>query len=125
MLLSRKRPVGSLTFRRVFRTRSSSTSSQKTMRNICRFVIVVSLIISGCESLFSQTPASSQVRTPDSSALRQSRADREADRLVSLSHDRIIEILNKEPGLLLEVKKALVRKAYEQGRILEPSDLTD
>lgn len=125
MLLSRKRPIESLTFRRLFRTRSSSTSSPKIMRNICRFIIVASLIISGCESLFSQTPASSQVRTPDSSALRQSRADREADRLVSLSPDRIIEILNKEPGLLLEVKKALVRKAYEQGRILEPSDLTD
>jgi len=53
------------------------------------------------------------------------RADREAERLVSLSADKIIELLNKEPGLLLEVKKALVRKAYEQGRILEPSDLSD
>jgi len=27
--------------------------------------------------------------------------------------------------LLLQVKKALVRKAYEQGRLLDPRDLTD
>ena len=52
-------------------------------------------------------------------------ADQEADRLVSLSPDKIIEILRDEPGLLLAVKRALVRKAYEQGRILDPQELTD
>jgi protein involved in polysaccharide export with SLBB domain len=52
-------------------------------------------------------------------------ADQEADRLVSLSPDKIIEILSEEPGLLLAVKRALVRKAYEQGRILDPQELTD
>jgi len=43
----------------------------------------------------------------------------------SLSADRIIEILRKEPALLLEVKKLLVRKAYEQGRLLDETELTD
>jgi len=65
-----------------------------------------------------------QTRTtalPDSS----SRAEREAEQLVSLSADKIISLLNEEPGLLLEVKKTLVRKAYEQGRILAPEDITD
>ncbi len=54
-----------------------------------------------------------------------SRAEQEADQLVSLSADKIVEILRNEPGLLLQVKKALVRAAYDQGRILEADDLTD
>jgi len=44
---------------------------------------------------------------------------------ISLSAGAIIEILRREPGLLLEVKRSLVRKAYEQGRLLDPADLTD
>jgi polysaccharide biosynthesis/export protein len=54
-----------------------------------------------------------------------SRAEQEAEQLVSLSADKIVTLLNEEPGLLLAVKKTLVRKAYEQGRILNPQDLTD
>jgi len=55
----------------------------------------------------------------------QSRAAEAAAELVSLSADKIISILREEPGLLLAVKKTLVRRAYEQGRILDPADLTD
>jgi protein involved in polysaccharide export with SLBB domain len=55
----------------------------------------------------------------------QSRAEKEAEQLVSLSADQIVQILHQETGLLLQVKRALVRKAYEQGRILDPNDLTD
>ena len=54
-----------------------------------------------------------------------SRAEQEAEQLVALSADQIIAILQKEPGLLLQVKKMLVRKAFEQGRLLDPQDLTD
>jgi len=54
-----------------------------------------------------------------------SRAEQEAEQKVALSPDKIIELLRQEPGLLLQVKKMLVRKAYEQGRILDPEDLTD
>ncbi len=54
-----------------------------------------------------------------------SRAEREAERMVSLSADRIISILSTEPGLLLECKKLLVREAYQQGRLLDPQDLND
>src|SRR5580658_10802567 len=54
-----------------------------------------------------------------------SRAEHEAEQMVSLSADRILFILRDEPGLLLQIKKALVRKAFEQGRILNPDDLTD
>jgi len=55
----------------------------------------------------------------------QSRAEQAAEDLVSLSPDKIVDILQRESGLLLEVKKLLVRKAYEQGRVLDPQDLTD
>lgn len=44
---------------------------------------------------------------------------------VSLSPGTIIQILRREPGLLLEVKKLLVTEAYEQGRLLDPAELTD
>src|SRR4051812_11010739 len=52
-------------------------------------------------------------------------AQQEAEQKVSLSADKLIGILRQEPGLLLQVKRMLVQKAYEQGRILESSDLTD
>jgi hypothetical protein len=54
-----------------------------------------------------------------------SQAEQEAEQIVSLSADKIIQILRDETGLLLQIKKTLVRKAFEQGRILDPDDLTD
>jgi protein involved in polysaccharide export with SLBB domain len=54
-----------------------------------------------------------------------SRAQEEADQMVSLSADKIISILSDEPGLLLECKRLLVRTAYEQGRLLDQQDLDD
>src|SRR5260370_10640647 len=51
-------------------------------------------------------------------------AEQEAEEKVSLSPERIIALLGQEPGLLLQAKRILVRKAYEQGRILDPGDLT-
>jgi len=45
--------------------------------------------------------------------------------MVSLSADQIVSVLTDEPGLMLEVKKALVRKAFEQGRMVDRNDLTD
>src|ERR1700675_15897 len=54
-----------------------------------------------------------------------SRAEQEAEQLVSRSAEKIIPLLQAEPGLLLQVKKLLVRRAYEQGRLLDTQDLTD
>src|SRR5215470_18538947 len=54
-----------------------------------------------------------------------SRAEREAERLVSLPPEKIILLLQQEPGLFLEVKKMLVRQAYTQGRVLDSQELTD
>jgi protein involved in polysaccharide export with SLBB domain len=51
--------------------------------------------------------------------------ERDPEPLVSLSAATITDILSREPGLLLAVKRLLVRKAYEQGRLLDPADVTD
>lgn len=73
--------------------------------------------------------SSAQTKDPYSPDYRpvntKSRAEQEAEQRVALSADKIIDLLRQEPGLLLEAKRALVRKAYEQGRILDPDDLTD
>ena len=71
-------------------------------------------------------PASSSYPARTSATPAQdSRAEEAAEKLVSLSAEKIILLLAREPGLLLEVKKMLVRKAYDQGRVLDPQDLTD
>ena len=54
-----------------------------------------------------------------------SRAAQAADDLVSLSAEKIIALLRNEIGLMLQVKKVLVQKAYEQGRLIDSKDLTD
>jgi polysaccharide export outer membrane protein len=55
----------------------------------------------------------------------QSQAERVAEDTVALSAEKIIPLLQRETGLLLEFKKLLVRKAFEQGRILDGRDLND
>ena len=64
-------------------------------------------------------PRTRAVEEPDS------RAEKEAERLVSLPPERIVLLLQQEPGLFLEVKKMLVRRAYSQGRVVEEKELTD
>jgi protein involved in polysaccharide export with SLBB domain len=66
--------------------------------------------------------ASSRTRAIDQS---DSRAEKEAERLVSLSPDKIILLLRQEPGLFLEVKKMVVREAYAVGQVVDPRQLTD
>ena len=56
---------------------------------------------------------------------RQSQAEKAAEAKVSFSPETIIAVLRREPGLMLQVKRMLVRRAFEQGRILVPSELTD
>ena len=68
------------------------------------------------------SPVYNRTRAIDES---HSQAARQAEQDVSLSAEKLIALLQRETGLLLEVKKLLVRKAYEQGRILDPQDLTD
>src|SRR5438067_4428524 len=85
-----------------------------------------SLFFQALLSLFlcatSAAPLHAQTERPANS---NGRAAEQAEQLVSLSADTIEGMLLREPGLLLEVKKALVRKAYEEGRLLDPADLTD
>ncbi len=85
-----------------------------------RLLLQISVILLVCLGQGSQSYA--QTQRP---ANAEDRAEREAEQMVSLSAPAIQQILSREPGLLLEVKKTLVRKAYEQGRLLDPNDLTD
>jgi hypothetical protein len=81
------------------------------------------ILISGSIT-FAQTSEPSDRALNNPAANNKDRSSRLAD-LVSLSPGAITQLLQREPGLLLEVKKALVRKAYEEGRLLNPEDLTD
>jgi protein involved in polysaccharide export with SLBB domain len=73
-----------------------------------------------------QRMTSSYGTTTTKSQLPMTQQEKDAvDDEVAFSSDQIIELLKNEPGLDLEVKKALVRKAYEQGRLLDPKDLED
>jgi len=91
----------------------------------CRIRVIFTLMLGF--ALIGSAAGQSRVASDQSTALDQadSRAEREAAQLVSLSPEKIISLLREETGLLLEVKKLLVRKAFEQGRILDPDDLTD
>ncbi len=85
-------------------------------------------LVLACSSLgWSQQSQPPRLSYTPSTAIDQahSRAEQEAEQMVSLSADKITELLQDEPGLLLQVKKVLVRKAFEQGRVLDPNDLTD
>jgi protein involved in polysaccharide export with SLBB domain len=98
-------------FSRIFRCRT-------------RFALALLCMIGACSaSLWSQQ----RLSYSPSSALdnANSRAEQEAEQLVSLSADKIISLLRQEMGLLLQVKKAVVRKAFEQGRVMNPAELTD
>jgi protein involved in polysaccharide export with SLBB domain len=87
------------------------------------FLGTLGAAVAGAQNAQIQADHSPNRNRPIDSA--ESRAEQAAEELVSLSPDRIIGLLRTEPGLLLQVKKALVRKAYEQGRLLDPRDLTD
>lgn len=89
-------------------------------------IIIAALVLACAISSLAQTRSS--VRNSARSrafAPGESRAEVAAEELVSLSADTIVGLLRTEPGLLLEVKKILVRKAYEQGRLLDPRELDD
>lgn len=91
--------------------------------------IIISLALLAASGFFSSPTTGAALaqntRSSADSSFAETRAEQEAEQKVALSSDKIIELLRQEPGLLLEVKKLLVRKAYEQGRILDPEDLTD
>jgi protein involved in polysaccharide export with SLBB domain len=90
------------------------------------FVLIV-LIYSALLHAQQQRDADEQSYSSRTHAVDQahSRAEHEAERLVSLPPDKIILLLQQEPGLFLEVKKLIARKAFEQGRILDSKEITD
>ena len=99
-------------------------SKMMGLNKICLHLVWLSgLWLALAMPLGAQQGNNSRGNDPSQPAL--SRGEQEAEEQVSLSADRIIELLRQEPGLLLQVKKLLVREAFAQGRLLEPKDLTD
>jgi protein involved in polysaccharide export with SLBB domain len=92
----------------------------RSARTLCLPIVVA--VLAGALSAQVQTYPYSTQRSNEP---QKSRAEQEAEAKVSFSAETIIGMLRHEPGLLLQVKKMLVRKAFEQGRVLEQSDLTD
>jgi protein involved in polysaccharide export with SLBB domain len=98
--------------------------SSRIFRQRTGFAVALICMVGACSaSVWSQQRLSYN----PSSALdkAESRAQQEADQLVSLSADKIVSLLRQEMGLMLQVKKAVVRKAFEQGRVIDPAELTD
>jgi protein involved in polysaccharide export with SLBB domain len=106
----------------VSRQPSMKSMPQAALRNFPTCVFFAVFAFGGMA--LSQTAEPSERAVNNPVAGNKERAARLAD-LVSLSPSAITQLLQREPGLLLEVKKALVRKAYEEGRLLNPEDLTD
>ena len=87
---------------------------------------LLALLLTSVASAQSSRPSYERSRTGRSTRKPElTAAQRAADEKVSFSADTIIGILRDEAGLRLQIKKALVEKAYEQGRILDPIELTD
>src|SRR5256885_3219387 len=91
---------------------------------VCLFLMLLAFpsVLAGQERTYQSGSYNGRTHAIDEA---NSRAAQEAEQMVSLSADKIISLLQQEPGLLLQVKKMLVRKAYEQGRLLDPQDLTE
>ena len=99
-------------------------------RNVSALALIFCVVASGAAA--AQQPQQSDYTEPSDYAARtraldqaDSRAEKEAERLVSLPPEKIILMLREEPGLFLEVKKMLVRRAYAEGQVLDPKQLTD
>src|SRR5579864_3796146 len=97
----------------------------RRLSSLSRTVVTALALVLAFFVLSTSANAQSQNSKNTSTMLLKSRAEREAEQSVALSPEKIIDLLRQEPGLLLQVKKMLVRKAYEQGRILDPEDLTN
>jgi protein involved in polysaccharide export with SLBB domain len=69
------------------------------------------------QSSGTETPARAPLHSPD---IISDNLDR-----VAASADQILEVVNKEPGLMVELKRLLAQDAGVSGQILEEADLTD
>ena len=113
-------------------SRSSNFGNPERARAWIAMVAITVAGGMGCAlSVFAQAPGNRGKAWADDSgssqtlSQRKSGAARAAEEMVSLSAGTIVIQLRREPGLLLRAKRAMVKKAYEQGRLLDPKDLED
>lgn len=98
------------------------TKSLSAILLVCGVLVTGARLIAQQSEYGDQEPVISRTKALDQA---DSRAEREAERLVSLPAEKVILLLQQEPGLFIEVKKMLVRRAFAQGRILGSQDLSD
>jgi protein involved in polysaccharide export with SLBB domain len=104
------------------------STRQQNLGKEARLVVGMIVAVIVCAALaMAQTGPNASGESNRSRAVdrESSRAERHAEELVALSADTIVDLLRKEPGLLLQAKRALVRQAYRQGRLVNPRDLDD
>ena len=85
--------------------------------------LLTATLLTGAQAGLAQSAP--QQAAADAKAKSPSRAGMQAQELVSLSADKILEIFRDSPGLVLAFKRTLVEKAYEQGRLLDQDSLSD
>src|SRR4051812_30187323 len=89
-------------------------------------VLTVGILLCSYSTLvFAQNQEYGRPAAPRSKPKVSDEAEAQERSQASLNSDDINQILRNDPALMLYVKKLLVRKAYEQGRLLEQADLTD
>src|SRR5258707_2283536 len=100
-------------------------------KKMSQLIGLLSLILSFCSQAYAQRQTqgsaaqSSGTETPARVPLHS--PDIISDNLdkVAASADQILEVVNKEAGLMVELKRLLAQDAGVSGQILEESDLTD
>jgi protein involved in polysaccharide export with SLBB domain len=100
---------------------------KKTSKLICQLVVIL-VCCSGARAEQQSQANAAQGSAAETTAHMPSRAgDIISDNLdrVAASSDQILEVVNKEAGLMVELKRLLAQDAGVSGQILEESDLTD
>src|SRR5215467_5292795 len=98
------------------------------LRQAMAFLLALSLFVPvGLSQQETQNKAARQAQTPTSTQVLARPTDIISDNLdrVAASAPQILEVLTKEPGLMVELKRLIAQEAGIGGQILEESDLTD
>ena len=127
-------------FSRPWGESGAKCTAQRERRRIALSELLLSLLFcfSGCGVAFAQertggseTGSGQETRTQNAREGRTSGAVRGADLVsdnldrVAASAEQILELLNRDAGLMVEFKRLLAQDAGADGQILDESDLTD
>ena len=90
------------------------------LRKMAQVIFCSAILFSLSQPASSQEPAPVRQPSRESADILKDNLDR-----VAASPEQLLEILNKEPGLMVELKQLLAEDAAMYGQLLEESDLTE